>query len=928
MMPTRKLSSIKWLTVKSAGIGSIFPTFTDNADGSFDIGSCDVWLYDNTSHSGSLRQFSVTDSTGLIAPQNENSYLVVRYNNGIPIYEVIQNVDLINESTVVPILTLYNEHNVIIHAITWDKLSCGLPNKLNMRFVKTNRFGYESGLKLSADGTDRWIEVTAGIMWVGSVRHYVNAYTSQTDRLTLFAYDGTVWDSTATVSGGSWQNTEYNDINGRQPIGNGKWGANWIFQDVESEGHVGYIMGDKEYASLGDAITDNALPSNMPIGFASHGVFIGRIVFREGELTADQVDSAFEISISTGASVSVHNQLSGIQGGAVANYWHSNQPINTTNTPTFAGTNSLSKSTDSTGSIMIGAGAGNIAATENYIIAIGNGAAPSVSTGVDSICIGRDTNTAFGAIAIGAEALATSVASIAMGYQSLATTDSYGIAIGYDATCLGTWSIALGVKAHARAGNSITIGNLASTKSLTNFAIAIGSDAKTYSSSCVAIGSSAEAYVTSIGSAIALGWDATAGGNYTISLGQQAKSLFNYATTIGYLASSTNQYSISIGTLATAAQDSISIGRSSVSSDTGCIAIGYSTNAIGGSSIAIGYNAGTIDFGTDHIAIGVNSITRSNKSIAIGYNADAGSTLGLQGLAIGYNSNSNGDNSIAIGFGADSGVNTFSGGIAIGTSANSDGDNALAIGVNTTTNANNAVAIGEGTLATHVNSVQFGKDATSQFIDTFHIGDPVSPMNLYVSGDVTAPTYEGVDATNIFGDLWTDVPVSLTKSATGPTITGFVYEAIDTTTAGYAWHVPENPSNDPLMLFDIQLPHTYKAGTDIKPHLHWATEIDASSSVVVELTYSIWNVGDKVTPEAVLDATINFDATAFVEDIVSLGTIPGANLRESSIITCELRRLTSSDAADIFLGDMIWLSFDFHAQMDKRGTIAEFPGAP
>ena len=63
----------------NAGVIGTEPIFTDNDDGTYDLGAFDVLIYDNDSHEGSLKQYHVPESLGrsIADTPNEVRYAVV-----------------------------------------------------------------------------------------------------------------------------------------------------------------------------------------------------------------------------------------------------------------------------------------------------------------------------------------------------------------------------------------------------------------------------------------------------------------------------------------------------------------------------------------------------------------------------------------------------------------------------------------------------------------------------------------------------------------------------------------------------------------------------------------------------------------------------------------------------------------------------------
>lgn len=168
----------------NAGCIGTKPTFTDNNDGTYDIGAFEVLLYDNSNHEGQLKRYLFAADAGrsIADTPDEIRYLVVNYNSGTPILQDLTYAQLsqINESSVVPVFTMYNESNTHIHHVDWDTLGQGLPNMIHKRLVKTDRFRRESGVALSVTDPAMSVQITAGQVWLGAVENALDAFNSAT----------------------------------------------------------------------------------------------------------------------------------------------------------------------------------------------------------------------------------------------------------------------------------------------------------------------------------------------------------------------------------------------------------------------------------------------------------------------------------------------------------------------------------------------------------------------------------------------------------------------------------------------------------------------------------------------------------------------------------------------------------------------------
>lgn len=179
--------------------------------------------------------------------------------------------------------------------------------------------------------------------------------------------------------------------------------------------------------------------------------------------------------------------------------------------------------------------------------------------------------------------------------------------------------------------------------------------------------------------------------------------------------------------------------------------------------------------------------------------------------------------------------------------------------------------------------------------------------------------YDVLEAFGVCGDgVWDD----LRFPVTGVSIGGFASP-------------PDVQTDTGLLLFDAaaietigvlaQLPHAWKEGSDIKPHVHWAKTSDAAGDVVWSLRYKWFNIGE-VQPawSSVLTATDVAAADATQKQMIStFPLISGAGKTISSLFLCQIGRL-ATDGGDDYAADALLYEFDIHYQSDSGGSIAEF----
>lgn len=137
-------------------------------------------------------------------------------------------------------------------------------------------------------------------------------------------------------------------------------------------------------------------------------------------------------------------------------------------------------------------------------------------------------------------------------------------------------------------------------------------------------------------------------------------------------------------------------------------------------------------------------------------------------------------------------------------------------------------------------------------------------------------------------------------------------------------------SADNVIAGIAQMPHAWKAGTTIYPHLHlrfptantntsrWRLDYDVASSSV-DFTN---NYGTYTSLTAVSQVNPN---NAKAEGMLSLGTIGMAGFGESSVIMWKLTRLAASDDLDTDTSAVVLLEFDIHYEINKLGSDNEIP---
>jgi hypothetical protein len=142
----------------------------------------------------------------------------------------------------------------------------------------------------------------------------------------------------------------------------------------------------------------------------------------------------------------------------------------------------------------------------------------------------------------------------------------------------------------------------------------------------------------------------------------------------------------------------------------------------------------------------------------------------------------------------------------------------------------------------------------------------------------------------------------------------------DTTNVGFLF---DAGSVETLYLI-AQMPHGWKLGSTLYPHVHWEPTTTDTGNVYWRLEYKWTSIGETEpgswTTLNVLDAG---DGTALKHQIVSLGTMVGTGQTLSSIISMKLSRV-ANDGTDTYTGEALLKEFDIHYEMDTLGSREEY----
>jgi hypothetical protein len=167
--------------------------------------------------------------------------------------------------------------------------------------------------------------------------------------------------------------------------------------------------------------------------------------------------------------------------------------------------------------------------------------------------------------------------------------------------------------------------------------------------------------------------------------------------------------------------------------------------------------------------------------------------------------------------------------------------------------------------------------------------------------------------------MWDDLRVSPFSASIGagvrpPNIVKFKDNGLGSTGV-YVYGFDEKQEEE--LFFEVQLPHSWVEGSDIRPHVHFTTPTQTATTLTWGLEYTWATINGVYGDTNILSQAIDCPV-AYTHTICPLGTISGTGKKISSILICRVFRTTGG-----YVGNGILLSVDFHIQLNSMGSYNE-----
>lgn len=259
-------------------------------------------------------------AAGSAAIPNDSTtrFIGVSYNGGTPAV-VIKTSDTWDYDTEFPIGEVANAGGTLFPFYNPFKIGDPITNIIQRFDAQAYAIRAASGgLLMSTDGTTRNLDLTAGVIWARLNDYQISARTSTTTPLYSVIPSGATPPLIFTPGFTQWPNTQYLSGTTLTTMTNNRWANLWVFVNIGT-GAWGFAYGIAEYNNSSSASAEQ-VPAYLTQNFLRQNLLLGRILFEKNS-TTPIIESAFTRVFST-QPVSDHNQLSGLQGGSLGQYYH------------------------------------------------------------------------------------------------------------------------------------------------------------------------------------------------------------------------------------------------------------------------------------------------------------------------------------------------------------------------------------------------------------------------------------------------------------------------------------------------------------------------------------------------------------------------------------------------------------------------------
>ena len=311
-----------WINNTQSGGRISGGVIADDTSGGITISSGTGFTKTTTGDIGLTKSFDWSAGTLVSAGLTDNSinYIYMDYNAGSP--QILAT----NDRTAIRLQDQFTLGRIYKSSGDLHIINSGV-NLYNasrrMHEVKIEVAGFQrasGGVISESATTERTLQVTAGIFFLGDTEMVTSAQNTSTggsDYFTYHYYINSAWTSATGQT--AINNTQYNDISstGLETLTANRYGVHWGYIHFDSDIHIIYGQGNYSLAQAEEAV----IPNNLPCVVEDFGTLAAKIIIQKSSTGFKSIVTAYKTLFPV-SSPSEHNDLGGLD---TADYQHLTQ---------------------------------------------------------------------------------------------------------------------------------------------------------------------------------------------------------------------------------------------------------------------------------------------------------------------------------------------------------------------------------------------------------------------------------------------------------------------------------------------------------------------------------------------------------------------------------------------------------------------------
>ena len=299
------------------------PTFTDNHNQTFTVGSAQANFCITPDGRGIIRTYTIPELTVSASIGLQQQYVLGIYNNDKPTYITSSTLSVVDDIQTIPVISyIYPFIGTSLNYLDWDSAGTLLANKQHLRIIELYGVQRATGLEIGTSGS--YITSTAGSVWYGVknvILDEINTFNTTSNPVALHYHSASVWNI-QQLTDGQFINDRFDDGTNTGSAAYGSYIVNYVYRSIASTNRT-HILLSKALPTLTDA--QIFVPPDPPSYFDGFSVLIGRIIVQSGSYIPSSVDSLFNRALPLTITPQ-HNDLKNIQGGTASlntnEYYH------------------------------------------------------------------------------------------------------------------------------------------------------------------------------------------------------------------------------------------------------------------------------------------------------------------------------------------------------------------------------------------------------------------------------------------------------------------------------------------------------------------------------------------------------------------------------------------------------------------------------